>query len=93
MKRARKPKPPRPGACSDRPRARAPRAEREEPKPKPRSQPRLKVVWTVCDVGGRTVATFAYPDKAQAEALIAQLQARGKGSHFLRAAKEPMTDQ
>lgn len=52
--------------------------------------PRLKVVWSVCDQGGRTVATFDYADKAQAEALIAQLKAKGRGNHFLRSEKVPM---
>ncbi len=51
---------------------------------------RMKVVWSVCDQGGRTVATFEYADKAAAEALIAQLKAKGKGSHFLRTEKVPM---
>jgi hypothetical protein len=50
----------------------------------------MRIVWAVCDVGGRTVATFAYADKAQAEAHMLQLQASGKDQHFLRAIKEPM---
>ncbi|MGC8643325.1 MAG: hypothetical protein ACP5XB_25995 [Isosphaeraceae bacterium] len=52
--------------------------------------PRMRVVWTVCDMGGRTVATFDYADKAQAEQLIVELKAKGKGAHFLRSVKEPM---
>jgi hypothetical protein len=65
---------------------------RSEPalRPKPAASPRLRVVWAVCDVGGRTVATFDYTSKAEAEALIAQLKAKGKGLHFLRSAKEPI---
>jgi hypothetical protein len=51
---------------------------------------RMKVVWSVCDQGGRTVASFDYAEKAQAEALIAQLKAKGKGSFFLRSEKVPM---
>ena len=50
----------------------------------------MRVVWAVCDVGGRTVATFDYPDKADAEAKAAELKARGKGEHFVRSVKEPM---
>jgi len=60
-------------------------------RPKPSAGPRMRVVWAVCDVGGRTVATFEYPQKADAEALIAQLKARGKGTHFLRSVKEPFS--
>ena len=69
---------------------RRPRGEPEERRPKPGSSPRMRVVWAVCDVGGRTVATFDYPSKAQAEALAASLKAQGKGSHFVRSVKEPM---
>jgi hypothetical protein len=50
----------------------------------------MRVVWAVCDIGGRTVASFDYPSKAEAEALAASLKARGKGDHFVRSVKEPM---
>ncbi len=50
--------------------------------------PRMRVVWAVCDVGGRTVATFDYTAKAEAQA--AALKARGKGMHFVRSVKELM---
>jgi hypothetical protein len=70
---------------------RAPRPKAEPTKrPKPAAGPRMRVVWAVCDVGGRTVATFEYPRKSDAEALVAQLKSRGKGAHFVRAIKEPM---
>jgi hypothetical protein len=59
-------------------------------RPKPGAGPRMRVVWAVCDLGGRPVATFEYPQKAEAEALIAKLKAQGKGAHFLRSVKEPM---
>ena len=66
------------------------RKEPTERRPKPEATARMKVVWAVCDIGGRTVATFDYPARADAEALAAQLKARGKGEHFLRSVKEPM---
>src|SRR4051794_40434043 len=69
---------------------RKPRSEPTERRPKPEAKGRLKLVWAVCDVGGRTVATFAYPDKAAAEGHAAGLKARGKGVHFVRSVKEPM---
>jgi hypothetical protein len=50
----------------------------------------MRVVWAVCDVGGRTVQTFDYADKVQAEALAQKLKADRKGPHFVRAVKEPM---
>ncbi len=69
------------------PKARSTPAER---RPKPQAMPRMRVVWAVCDVGGRTVATFDYTAKALAEAQAAALKARGKGMHFVRSVKEPM---
>ncbi len=59
-------------------------------RPKPAAGPRTRIVWAVCDIGGRTVATFDYVAKADAEALIAQLKSKGKGAHFLRSLKEPI---
>ena len=67
-----------------------PRSEPTERRPKPTPTARLRVVWAVCDLGGRTVATFDYPCKADAEALAIQLKAKGKGNHFVRSLKEPM---
>jgi hypothetical protein len=69
---------------------RKPRAEADEGRSRPETRGRLKVVWAVCDAGGRTVATFDFPRKAEAEALAAALKAKGKGNHFLRSVKEPM---
>jgi hypothetical protein len=62
-----------------------------EKRPKPSPTARMRVVWAVCDAGGNTVATFDYPQKADAEALIAKLKAQGKGMHFVRSVKEPMS--
>jgi hypothetical protein len=71
---------------------RRPRRETAEPRREaPKAQPRLKVVWAVCDMGGRTVATFDYGQKAEAEAFLAKLKAKGKDPHFLRSEKVPMT--
>jgi hypothetical protein len=50
----------------------------------------LKVVWQVCDLGGRTVATYAYNEKEDAESHAARLKTAGKGNHFVRAEKVPM---
>jgi hypothetical protein len=69
---------------------RKPRAEPTERRHAPAPSQRMRVVWAVCDLGGRTVATFDYPRKADAEALVAELKARGKGAHFVRSVKEPM---
>jgi hypothetical protein len=67
-----------------------PKAESEK-RPKPSPTARMRVVWAVCDVGGRTVATYDYTQKADAEAHVARLKAQGKGTHFVRSVKEPMS--
>lgn len=59
-------------------------------RPKPITGPRMRIVWAVCDMGGRTVKTFEYNCKAEAEACMAGLKARGKGTHFVRSLKEPI---
>lgn len=73
------------------PKDRKPRAEPTERRPKPVDAPRMRVVWAVCDIGGRTVATFDFTEKEQAEARAKELKARGKGEHFVRQIKEPMS--
>jgi hypothetical protein len=72
------------------PPARKPKAEPVKRRPQSAASPRMRVVWAVCDVGGRTVATFDYPCKADAEALAVALKAKGKGMHFVRSIKEPI---
>ena len=71
---------------------RKPSRPRSEPTKRPSPGPgqRTRIVWAVCDIGGRTVASFDYVAKAEAEALIVELKARGKGTHFLRSVKEPI---
>ncbi len=67
-----------------------PRSAPTERRPKPAPSARMRVVWAVCDIGGRTVKTFEYPLKAEAEAFASDLKARGKGNHFVRSLKEAM---
>ena len=51
---------------------------------------RVKIVWEVCSTAGAVVATFAYPDKAAAEAKVAALAKSTGRPHGLRATKVPM---
>jgi hypothetical protein len=67
-----------------------PKSPPTERRSRPVAAARMRVVWAVCDIGGRTVASFDYVAKAEAEALAAQLKAKGKGDHFIRSVKEPM---
>lgn len=69
---------------------RKPRAEPSERRPKPEANVKMKVVWAVRDIGNRTIKTFDYPEKPQAEAFAAELKARGKGNHFVISEKVPM---
>jgi hypothetical protein len=72
------------------PPVRKPRSEPTERRPKPESHQKMKVVWAVRDIGGRTVKTFDYPEKALAEEFAAELKAKGKGNHFVSSEKVPM---
>ena len=72
------------------PQPRKARSESTGARSRPVPAARMRVVWAVCDVGGRTIATFEYPRKADAEALATELKAKGKGPHFVRSLKEPM---
>ena len=67
-----------------------PRGEPKESRPRPAPAARMRVVWAVCDIGGRTIEKFDYSDKAAAEARAAELKAKGKGMHFVRSVKEMM---
>ena len=51
---------------------------------------RVKIVWEVCSSTGTVVATFAYPDKAAAEAKAALLTNSTGRNHSLRGTKVPM---
>ena len=78
-----------------RPESDTPRRHRD-PSATPRAKPpeppaaKLRLVWAVRDLGGRTVATFDYPAKADAEALALALKAKGKGPHHVRSEKVSM---
>jgi hypothetical protein len=67
-----------------------PKSPPTERRSRPVAAARMRVVWAVCDIGGRTVATFDYPARAEAEAHAAALKVRGKGEHFVRSVKEMM---
>jgi hypothetical protein len=51
---------------------------------------RMKIVWDVCDGAGKAVKTFAYPDKALAEAEMDSRTRSSGRPHTLRASKVPM---
>jgi hypothetical protein len=66
------------------PRARKPRA--------PKVPPRLRARWGVFDGGMKQVAIFDYNQRAAADAKLADLTARKKGTHFLQIVKDLMPE-
>jgi hypothetical protein len=52
--------------------------------------PRMKLVWTVYDVGSRVVKSFAYADKEAAEAEAVRLTESKNVPHTVRSDKVPM---
>ena len=64
------------------PRARKPRA--------PKVPPRLRARWGVFDGGMKQVAIFDYNQRPAADAKLADLTARKKGTHFLQIVKDLM---
>lgn len=55
----------------------------------PKAPARVKLVWEVCTPTGKVVKTYAYPEKALAEAEIVRL-AKNSGTHLLHSNKVPM---
>jgi len=72
-------------------------APKVKAKPKPRSRTakvtRLKVVWGVFNNSNQCVASFPYPQKAEAEAQAAKLTADKRNTHFVQPVKEPMEEK
>jgi hypothetical protein len=70
-------------------RAAAPKARKPRAKKAP---PRLCARWGVFDGGMKRVAIFDYNQRAAADAKLAELLSRGKGTYFLQIVKEPMPE-
>ncbi len=60
------------------------------PKRAPKAPVRMKVIWEVCNGAGKPIKTFAYPDKAAAEAATEALTRSSGSTHVLRPTKVPM---
>jgi hypothetical protein len=62
---------------------------------KPRAKkapPRIRARWGVFDAGMKQVAIFDYNQHAAADAKLADLLAKKKGTYFLQIVKEPMPE-
>ncbi len=60
------------------------------PKRAAKAPVRMKVVWEVCNGAGKVIKTYAYPDKAAAEAATTALSGSTGNTHVLRPTKVPM---
>ena len=74
------PKKPRKAPAARKPTVRKPRA--------PKAQPRLRARWCIYDGAMKPVALFAFNQRAEADAKLADLLVRAKGVHFLRLFKD-----
>jgi hypothetical protein len=51
---------------------------------------RMKAIWVVFDNGGKRVKEFPFPQKADAETLLAEKTEEKKGTFYLQLVKEPL---
>jgi hypothetical protein len=56
----------------------------------PKAAPRMRARWCIYDAAMKPVALFAYNQRAEADAKLADLLGRAKGVHFLRLFKDAM---
>ena len=54
--------------------------------------PRMKAVWVIMDNGSKRIKEFAYPQKAEAEAFLAEKLEEKKGTFYIQLVKEPFSD-
>jgi len=57
-----------------------------------KAPPRMRARWGVFDGGMKQVAIFDYNQRAAADAKLADLLAKKKGSHFLQIVKDAMPE-
>ncbi len=53
---------------------------------------RVRIVWHVVSDAFKTVATFDYANRADAEIKMEEMNAKGKGTYFIQKVKEPMEE-
>ena len=57
---------------------------------KPKTPARMKIVWDVCGPAGTAIKSFAYAEKAAAEADAAARTRSSGRTHFVRESRVPM---
>jgi len=63
---------------------------RKLPSKRPTTPARMKIVWDVCSSSGTAVKSFAYAEKAAAEADAAARTRSSGRTHVVRGSKVPM---
>jgi hypothetical protein len=53
---------------------------------------RLRMMWGIFDNSNQQVATFPYAQKAAAEARLAELLEKGRGTFFINPVREPIVE-
>jgi hypothetical protein len=56
----------------------------------PAAGQRLKLVWKVFNASGKEVAVFAYPERAEADAMAEKLSTKSGQPHFVNGVKVPL---
>jgi hypothetical protein len=57
-----------------------------------KAPPRMRARWGVFDATMKQVAVYDYNQRTAADDKVADLHAKGKGTHFLQIVKEPMPE-
>ena len=69
-----------------------PRVAKPRKSSKAKVPDRMRVRWEVVNSSLKQIAVFDYPNRSEADQKAADLIGKGKGHHFVRALKEPMSE-
>lgn len=69
--------------------AAAPRSSRSSSKKQAAPPPRVRIVWLVCDAGGKEVKHFPYSQEAEARAEAQQMTTSSGKTHFVKQGDIP----
>jgi hypothetical protein len=71
----------------------APREKTTKARSRASKSIRLRASWGVFNNSNQRVATFEYPRRAEADALVAKLMTEKKSAHFVQLIKEPIEEK
>lgn len=64
-------------------------SSRSSGKKQPSAQPRVRIVWFVCDASGKEVKHFPYSQEAEARAEAQQMTTSSGRTHFVKTGDIP----